>query len=87
MALNIKNDAVEALAAEVARLTGETKTEAIRLALHERKARLGCQRWEHRRLEHLLDFLEREIWPHLAKDQPISKRQREEILGYGEDGV
>ena len=35
MALNIKNSAVEELAEEVARLAGETKTEAIRRALAE----------------------------------------------------
>ncbi|HYD05907.1 MAG TPA: type II toxin-antitoxin system VapB family antitoxin, partial [Reyranella sp.] len=40
MALNIKNLAVERLAADVARLTGESKTEAIRRALEERKRRL-----------------------------------------------
>ena len=33
MALNLKNDEVERLATEVARLTGESKTEAIRQAL------------------------------------------------------
>ena len=41
MALNIKNDEVERLAAEVARLTGESKTEAIRRALAERRQRLA----------------------------------------------
>lgn len=33
MALNIKNREVERLAAEIAALTGESKTEAIRRAL------------------------------------------------------
>ena len=41
MALNIKNEAVERLVAEVARLAGESKTEAVRRALEERKARLA----------------------------------------------
>src|SRR4029453_11787484 len=40
MALNLKNAEVERLAAEVARLTGESKTEAIRRALEERRQRL-----------------------------------------------
>ena len=40
MALNLKNADVERLAAEAARLTGESKTEAIRRALEERQARL-----------------------------------------------
>ena len=35
MALNLKNAEVERLAAEVARLAGESKTEAIRRALEE----------------------------------------------------
>jgi len=41
MALNIKNIEVERLAAQIAEITGETKTEAIRRALLERKDRLG----------------------------------------------
>jgi antitoxin VapB len=40
MALNIKNDEVETLVNEIARLTNETKTETIRRALLERRARL-----------------------------------------------
>ncbi|MSO83388.1 MAG: PSK operon transcription factor, partial [Acidobacteria bacterium] len=40
MALNLKNPEVERLAAEVARLTGESKTEAIRRSLEERRQRL-----------------------------------------------
>ena len=40
MALTIKNAEVERLATEVARLTGETKTQAIRVALEERRRRL-----------------------------------------------
>jgi antitoxin VapB len=37
MALNLKNDEVERLAADVAAMTSESKTEAIRRALMERK--------------------------------------------------
>ena len=40
MALNIKSLEVEQMAAETARLTGESKTEAIRVALKERLAKL-----------------------------------------------
>lgn len=39
MALNLKNVEVDRLAAEVARLTGESKTKAIRRALEERRQR------------------------------------------------
>jgi hypothetical protein len=40
VALNIRNTQVELLAVEVARITGETKTEAVRRALQDRKNRL-----------------------------------------------
>ena len=43
MALNIKNPRVERLAAEVAKLARESKTEAIGRALEERKARLALE--------------------------------------------
>ena len=41
VALTIKNAEVERLAAEVAALTGESKTQAIRVALEERRRRLS----------------------------------------------
>ena len=37
MALTIKNAEVERLATEVARLTGESKTQAVKVALEERR--------------------------------------------------
>lgn len=40
MSLNIKNPAAHALAQRVAKLTGETLTEAVTTALRERLARL-----------------------------------------------
>jgi antitoxin VapB len=89
MALNIKNREVERLAAEVAKLTGESKTEAIRRALEERKNRLAPRDTVAERYERLLARLE-EFWAQLPPDvrgKPISKAEREEILGYGPDGV
>ncbi len=62
MALNIKNEAVERLAAEVARLTGESKTEAIRRALDERKRRLKSGPARDRRAR-VLKFLKTRVWP------------------------
>jgi antitoxin VapB len=62
MALNIKNTDVERLAAEVARMTGESKTEAIRRALEERKGRLALRARKQRRAS-VPRFLEREVWP------------------------
>lgn len=62
MALNIKNSRVESLAAEIAEITGESKTEAIRRALEERKQRLSFQVVRESRAEELRSFLEREVW-------------------------
>ena len=57
MALNIKNPEVVQLTTEVARLAGETKTEAIRQALIERRARLQSRGGRLNRKESLLQFL------------------------------
>ena len=89
MALNLKNAEVERLAAEVAALTGESKTEAIRRALLERKARLSLSRRGRSRGEGFLRFLEHAVWPHVPKGQLGRRLTREEedaILGFGEPG-
>jgi antitoxin VapB len=62
MALNIKNASVETLALELSQLTGESKTEAIRRALEERKQRLSFQVVRENRADELRGFLEREVW-------------------------
>lgn len=90
MGLNIKNPKVEALATEVASLTHETKTEAIRRALEERKSRLLVTGKPGRSKQHTMEFLERHIWSKVPADaigKPMTKQEREEILGYGPDGV
>jgi antitoxin VapB len=90
MALNIKNDEVERLAAEVAHITGETKTEAIRRALAERRQRLAYRISPGDRESRALRFLEREIWPRIPEDQlgrRLSRSEEDEILGYGPEGV
>jgi antitoxin VapB len=89
MALNIKNPDVERLASDVARLTGETKTEAIRRALEERKRRLQGSATAQRRIR-VLRFLERKVWPGLpdsAKGRRLSRAEEDDILGYGPGGV
>ena len=71
-------------------MTGESKTEAIRKALYERRQRLSYQIVRHNREEHLRKFLEREIWPAIPKGhlgRAINRRERERILGYGPEGV
>lgn len=87
MALNIKNTQVEQLATEVAGLTGETKTQAIKRALEERRERMALGLAGSRRRAHWVAFLARDIWPELAKGRKISKAQREAILGYREGGI
>ena len=89
MALNIKNADVERLATEVARLTGESKTEAIRRALEERRRRLKSVSADSRRVR-VLRFLENKVWPTLPKGQMgrrLSRAEQDEILGYGPGGV
>ena len=41
VALTIKNAEVERLATEVAQLTGESRTQAVKVALDERRRRLS----------------------------------------------
>jgi antitoxin VapB len=89
MALNIKNEEVERLAAEVARLTGESKTEAIRRALEERRRRLKGPGIEARRAR-VIRFLEAKVWPTLPKAERgrrLTRAQEDGILGYGPEGV
>ena len=89
MALNLKNPDVERLAAEVARLAGESKTEAIRRALEERRRRLkGTDVDRHR--ARVLQLLRRTIWPAVPKTQlgrRLTRAEEDAILGYGPDGV
>jgi antitoxin VapB len=90
MALNIKNAEVERLATEVARMARESKTEAIRRALEDRKSRLTLRAGRRAdRLKDLTEFLEREVWSKIPADllgKKMSKREREEILGIGPEG-
>jgi antitoxin VapB len=90
MAVNIKNDHVEKLLDEVVRLTGESKTEAVRRALEERRQRLVLRVGGPEDGVRLLAFLEDEFWPQIPAEligTHLSKHQEEEILGYGESGV
>ena len=90
MGLNIKNPQVEQLADEVARMTGESKTEAIRQALLERRSRLRSRTPAPDRAARIQSFLEREVWTRVPRAQlgkAPTKRERESILGYGREGV
>ncbi len=90
MALNIKDSETIRLADELAALTGETKTRAVRTALEERRQRLARGVSTSERARRLTDLLEGEIWPQVpanALGKPISRERHEAILGYGPDGV
>jgi antitoxin VapB len=89
MALNLKNDEVERLAAEVARITGESKTEAIRVALLERRRRLKGSASDRRR-GRVMQFLEKTVWPTIPAGElgrRLTQAEEDEILGIGPDGV
>lgn len=90
MGLNIKDPETEQLAGEIARLTGESKTGAIRTALRERKSRLELAGVSGDRTAAVRALLETEIWPSLPEDvrgRAPSQAEQDEILGYGEYGV
>ena len=90
MAMNIKNDKVERLVEELSSMTGESKTAAILRALEERRERLALGPSAKHRLAQVLDFLEKEVWPSVPRKllgRPVTKKERERILGYGRGGV
>jgi antitoxin VapB len=82
MALNIRNQEAERLAAALAKLTGETKTEAVTQARRDRLARLRRERTK-RRLADEFD----EIARHCARLPVRDPRTADEILGYDEHGL
>jgi len=89
MALNLKNPDVERLATEVARLTGESKTEAIRRALEERRRRLKGATAPTRRAR-VLALLQSRVWPTSPAGQlgrRLTRDEEDAILGYGPAGV
>ncbi len=82
MALNIRNSETEKLAETLAKLTGETKTEAVTQALRDRIARLRRERTR-RRLADELD----EIAAHCSRLPVLDPRTPDAILGYDENGL
>jgi antitoxin VapB len=89
MALNIKNVEVERLAGEVANLARETKTEAIRRALVERRARLQARAGKPGGRKALREYLEQNVWPMMPPGElgrVMSREEEDQILGYGPEG-
>lgn len=85
MPLNIKDPETERLAREVAQLTGESKTGAIRTALRERKARLEVGSAHGDRGRALQAWLESELWPSLpdgVRGHAPTQSEQDALLGY-----
>lgn len=84
MALSLKDPETDRLAREVARLTGESLTEAVRTALAERLARERLRRGQPRkRLAEQLNALALEC----AALPDFDTRTPDEIIGYDENGM
>ncbi len=83
MALSLKDKETDRLAREVAALTGETLTEAIRKALAERLERERLRRGRPADLAARL----RQIGEHCAALPDYDTRSVDEILGYDENGM
>ena len=82
MALNIRNRNTEQLAAALAALTGETKTEAVRRALEERLERTRRTRGHKRLVDEI-----NEIADHCSSLPVLDARSADEMLGYDEIGL
>lgn len=87
MALNIRNAEADALATQVATLTGETKTHAVIMALKERLHRLqGRRQVESSNQASLVKQLD-QIGLRCAALATQDYRPAEEILGYDAIGL
>jgi antitoxin VapB len=82
MALNIRNPETEKLAEALAKMTGESKTQAVTQALRDRLERVRRRR-SGRRLAEELD----EIAMHCASLPVIDDRQPDEIIGCDAQGL
>jgi len=82
MALNIRNSETERLAETLAKLTGESKTQAVTQALRDRLERVRRRR-SGRRLADELD----EIAKHCGSLPVLDDRAADEILGYDAHGL
>jgi antitoxin VapB len=84
MALNIKDPAIHALARELAQATGESLTQAVRLALQERLRRVRSQQVTP--LRSLVETLD-EIAVRCATLPDLDTRSPDDILGYDAQGL
>jgi antitoxin VapB len=84
MALSIRDPETDRLARELATLTGESMTQAIRTALAERLARTRAA--QDRELGSLVADV-RAIQERVARLPLLDARSDDEILGYDADGL
>lgn len=90
MALNLKNLEVERLVDEIAKLTGESKTEAVRRSLEERRQRLAYRIGSTNARERVAAFLEHEVWPQIPRRERgrrLSRAEEDELLGFHQTGA
>ena len=82
MALNTRNTKADRLATEVARITGETKTRAVIVALREHLIRLRHARDQTQSGEELLA-----IARHCAVLPVLDPRIADQVMGYDGQGL
>ncbi|MFM7732877.1 MAG: type II toxin-antitoxin system VapB family antitoxin [Cyanobium sp.] len=87
MALNIRNPEANRLAAELAGLAGESKTDAVILALQERLQRLRRQQAARPDAQALLADRLDQIALRCASRPIRDTRSSEQILGYNAQGL
>jgi len=83
VALSFKDEETDRLARALAKLTGETLTDAVRGALAERLERERLRRGDARALADRLLA----IGKHCAELPDLDSRTPEEIVGYDESGM
>lgn len=90
MGIDFEDAEMRKLATEVAEMTGETETEAVREALRERRERVGPKPRRQTKYPTMREWMEKEIWPHIPPEElgkpPLTKAEVEEILGIGPEG-
>ena len=82
MALSIKDPEADRLARELAGLTGESMTQAIKIALEERLRRIRRTKVDQTLLDDLNEIVKR-----CAALPVIDDQNADEILGYDENGL
>lgn len=83
MALSLKDPATDRLARQVAKLTGESLTEAVRTALEERLRRERLKRGKPSDMRQQIEAIQRRV----AAMPVLDHRSPDDIIGYDENGL